>query len=372
MKIVLITPYYTLSMQRKVSYLAMRGAEIFQVIPTTCNGQANPVLVNAESLANHHLIPVKLFHQVDPHRSFLNSALVWLKSFAPDLIAVEWDPDTLMALQVALARRLWAPQSKLLLHSWQNVTRPLKISVRVVLSYTLQSANAICCANQAGPAVLCQWGYQGQSIVQPWMGVDTSIFYRRQVKTLLEPIDDAGFIIGYVGRLVPEKGLTDLILAMSRLPIDIQCVFIGSGPDETKLRQLAQTQGVAERVHFLGQVTNETLVDYLSQFNVLVLPSHTTSVWQEQYGRVLLEAMACEVPIIGSSCGAISEVVGEAGLIFPEGDIDRLTDCIQTLYQNSGLAYRLGQAGYTRVMTHYSQEQIALRAFQIYQTVAQR
>jgi glycosyltransferase involved in cell wall biosynthesis len=119
----------------------------------------------------------------------------------------------------------------------------------------------------------------------------------------------------------------------------------------------------------VGQVPNEELPVYFSMFDVLVLPSRTTIVWKEQYGRVLLEAMACQTPIIGSDSGAIPEVVGEAGLIVPEGDVAALRQAMQKLYDASELGRRLGQHGYARVKAHYSQQQIAARILQTYQQV---
>jgi glycosyltransferase involved in cell wall biosynthesis len=118
-----------------------------------------------------------------------------------------------------------------------------------------------------------------------------------------------------------------------------------------------------------GRISNEALAEYFSLMDVLVLPSHTTPVWKEQYGRVLLEAMACQVPIVGSNSGAIPEVVGPAGLIYPEGDVDRLVKSLQTLYANPDLAEGYGQAGFARVMTEYTQEAIATRLHEVYQQV---
>jgi glycosyltransferase involved in cell wall biosynthesis len=369
LKLVLITPYYTLSMQRKVEWMALEEVEIYQVIPALYGAQPNPVVTHHQPRPNHRLVPVKLRAPFNPHQALLLASLSWLKKFGPDLIAVEWDPDTLMATQMALARMIWSPRAKLVLHSWQNLARPLKPQVRAVLSYTLRQADAVCCTNREGPAILRQWGYRGQILDQPWVGVDTSLFYRRDPAALRQSLGlKEGFIAGYVGRLAPEKGIDDFIKAVAQLPT-VQCVLVGGGDHEATLRRLAQTEGVAERTHFVGQVPNEELPVYFSMFDVLVLPSRTTIVWKEQYGRVLLEAMACQTPIIGSDSGAIPEVVGEAGLIVPEGDVAALRQAMQKLYDASELGRRLGQHGYARVKAHYSQQQIAARILQTYQQV---
>src|SRR5260221_14335510 len=84
------------------------------------------------------------------------------------------------------------------------------------------------------------------------------------------------------------------------------------------------------------------------QIDALVLRSLTTPVWKEQFGRVLTEAMACGVPVVGSSSGAIPEVIGEAGLIFPEGDAAALAGCLAKLQQPPALRLALAQRGLAR------------------------
>jgi glycosyltransferase involved in cell wall biosynthesis len=103
------------------------------------------------------------------------------------------------------------------------------------------------------------------------------------------------------------------------------------------------------------------------KIDVLVLPSRTTPVWKEQFGRVLAEAMACHVPVIGSNSGAIPEVIGDAGLIFPEGDVTALANCLRQLINSPDLRHDLAQRGYNRVITNYTQEHIALQTVAFYQ-----
>jgi glycosyltransferase involved in cell wall biosynthesis len=370
MKAVLVTPYYTLSMQRKVYCLAQKGMTVRQVIPPTHERQVNPVLQEKVAVPNHTFVPVRLWNPADPHRTLLRSTLAWLRTYQPDVLAVEWDADTLMAAQTACLRNVWSPQTKVVFHSWQNVARPLRLAPRLVLRYTLRQADAICCANREGTALLRQWGYTGPAIYQPWIGIDTSVFYRREASALRTSLGLEGcFVVGYAGRLSPEKGLSDLVRAVARLPDRVHGLLIGAGSEEAELKELAVHEGITARLHVPGRISNEALAEYFSLMDVLVLPSHTTPVWKEQYGRVLLEAMACQVPIVGSNSGAIPEVVGPAGLIYPEGDVDRLVKSLQTLYANPDLAEGYGQAGFARVMTEYTQEAIATRLHEVYQQV---
>jgi glycosyltransferase involved in cell wall biosynthesis len=98
---------------------------------------------------------------------------------------------------------------------------------------------------------------------------------------------------------------------------------------------------------------------------MMVLPSLTTTMWKEQFGRVLPEAMACGIPVIGSSSGEIPAVIGDAGLVFPEGNVESLRNCIVSLIDDPEKRRALGDAGIVRVREHFTSEQIAaeLREF---------
>jgi glycosyltransferase involved in cell wall biosynthesis len=103
--------------------------------------------------------------------------------------------------------------------------------------------------------------------------------------------------------------------------------------------------------------------------DALVLPSRTTASWAEQFGHVLIEAMAAGVPVIGSSSGAIPEVIGEAGLVFPEGDAGALRVQLATLFDDPALRKRLVALGRARVDRLYTNERIARAQRDIYRQV---
>ncbi|MGB9873142.1 MAG: glycosyltransferase, partial [Anaerolineae bacterium] len=113
-------------------------------------------------------------------------------------------------------------------------------------------------------------------------------------------------------------------------------------------------------------VSPERMPELLAQVDVVVLPSRTTRVWKEQFGRILVEAMACKVPVVGSDSGAIPEVVGDAGLIFPEGDTEALAECLQRLKESPQQRRELAKRGYVRATTLYSQEYIAAQTVNFY------
>jgi glycosyltransferase involved in cell wall biosynthesis len=119
-------------------------------------------------------------------------------------------------------------------------------------------------------------------------------------------------------------------------------------------------------VRFLPWMPSAQIVDYYRSLDVLVLPSRSRSNWKEQFGRVLVDAMACGVPVIGSTCGEIPNVIGDAGLIFPEGDAAALRDHLRALRNDSSLRRDLAQRGRQRVLDRFTQEQIARRTYAVY------
>ncbi|MCS6964985.1 glycosyltransferase [Thermoflexus sp.] len=303
----------------------------------------------------------------DPHRALYRTLSFGMIAIRPHLIHAEEEPDSLAALQIALARRLFAPRARLILHTWQNVNRPKGWPVRAVLRITLGAADAILCANREGTRVLGEMGYRGPVEVIPPIGVDTRVF--RPVERRPEP---SAFRAAYAGRFVPEKGIEILLQAAARLGPSVELWLIGGGPQQALLRSLARELGIEERVRWVRSVPPERMPELLAQVDALVLPSRTTPIWKEQFGRVLVEAMACGVPVVGSDSGAIPEVMGDAGLIFPEGDAAALADRLRRLMEDPGLRRELGERGYRRAVSLYSQEVIAGRTLDFYRKIMGR
>jgi glycosyltransferase involved in cell wall biosynthesis len=147
--------------------------------------------------------------------------------------------------------------------------------------------------------------------------------------------------VGYAGRLHPLKGIDVLLDAMARLPADFRLTVVGAGPEEGALRNQCTSLGLDDRVEWRQPVLRSRMPEVLSGMDVLVLPSRTGHYWKEQFGRVLVEAMACGVPVIGSDSGAIPAVIGEAGLVVPEGDIQGFRDALVRLRIDPGLRQQL-------------------------------
>ncbi|HTW94427.1 MAG TPA: glycosyltransferase family 4 protein, partial [Tepidisphaeraceae bacterium] len=178
-----------------------------------------------------------------------------------------------------------------------------------------------------------------------------------------------GFVIGYAGRLVPEKGVIDLIDALKFCPDSVQLLFIGDGPSRGELESRGRALGVQNRIRFMPAQPAEKLPPLINALSVLALPSRTTPSWKEQFGRVIIEAHACGTPVIGSDSGAIPDVVGGGGLIVPEASPAALAAAIRTLLADPAQCRRLGAIGFKQVQTSCNWPRVAQRMYEIYQSL---
>jgi len=202
-------------------------------------------------------------------------------------------------------------------------------------------------------------------VVIPQFGVDPDLY--APGSGLQEK--DRELTVGYVGRLVEEKGVGLLLEALSGIEGAWRAVVVGGGPALTALQNQAQRLGVASRVTFREPVPSAQMAAVYRGMDVLVLPSRTRPNWKEQFGRALVEAMACGVPVVGSDAGEIPHVIGDAGLIFPEGQAAPLRRHLERLRDDEALRCDLGRRGRERVLAHYTQAQIAARTYSAYQAV---
>ena len=107
----------------------------------------------------------------------------------------------------------------------------------------------------------------------------------------------------------------------------------------------------------------------LRRLDALALPSRTTPTWKEQFGRILIEAMSCGVPVVGSSSGEIPQVGGDGGLIYPEGDVGALAAARRRLGDDAALRAELGRRGRARVLECYTQAALARRYYEVYRSM---
>ena len=145
----------------------------------------------------------------------------------------------------------------------------------------------------------------------------------RAMRASLGWMDDGPPVVGYLGRFVPEKGMETLMRALDGCTQPWRALLVGGGPMEPA-RARRGPGGHGDRVRIVTGVAHDEVPGYLNAMDLLCAPSRTTPRWHEQLGRMLTEAMACGVPVIGSASGEIPYVIADAGLIVAGGRRRRL------------------------------------------------
>jgi glycosyltransferase involved in cell wall biosynthesis len=285
-----------------------------------------------------------------------------------DLIHIEeeaFNVVTYHALRACLRRG-----RKVIFFSWQNLYKTYPPPFNYFERFSLKHVQAAIAGTEEVREVLSAKGFCKPITVIPQFGVDPEFFQKRDATDLKRRLGLAGkFAIGYVGRIVREKGIADLIRALVSLPERCVLVLVGGGEFERPLRKLSESLGMVFRIRWVSHISSLEVPEYMNAFDVLVLPSRTTSRWKEQFGRVLIEAMSCETPVIGSSSAEIPRVIGEAGLVFPEGDVAALSGELQRLHDDPSLALDLGAKGRARVLEKFTHRRIAVETLRAYEQV---
>jgi len=278
---------------------------------------------------------------------YLSGLFDLLRTRTPDVIDLFEEPFSLVALQTVLARDLLAPRAALVFYSAVNVPRTWRPPYRWIEGLVLRRADGAHAPNADVPAILRGKGMRGPTEVIP-LGVDVQRFAKAAPLELPEIRRPR---IGFVGRLEPVKGLDVLLDAVAQLRTPASLVIVGDGSLGGHLHQ---------RAHVLPSVSYDQVPSLLKALDVLVLPSVTIlPLHREQFGRVLVEAMAAGVPVIGSSSGAIPEVIGDAGLVVPERDAAALANAIERVLTDAQLRAQLIDRGHQRASSHFAWSVVA-------------
>jgi len=349
--------------QRKLEELArLPGVELTVIVPPSWRDSRGITRLERAHTVGYELLVTSLALNGHFHLHFYPRLGRLLRQLRPDLLHIDEEPYNLATWQaMRLARRLAVPAC---FFTWQNLYRRYPPPFRCFELYDFRHAAHAIAGNHQAVSVLRAKGYAGPASVIPQFGVDPEIFSPRGQGSGLRA---QGLAIGYVGGLVPEKGVDILLQAVSDLVLGPwSLVIVGEGSERARLQTLAGELGIAGRVRFLGRRPSMEMPDVYRSLDVLVLPSRTQRNWKEQFGRVLVEAMACGVPVVGSDCGEIPHVVGQAGLIFPEGDAVALRERLARLLGDADLRAALARRGRQRVLAHYTQAQVAAATLQVY------
>jgi glycosyltransferase involved in cell wall biosynthesis len=297
-----------------------------------------------------------------------NSSAVWdrstlrklLRDFRPEVVQVEDEPWSQAAsVSTRLSSRMKIPT---VLFSADSINRSYVLAQRWRRARSIRRASGFIGENKVAASLLSRGRSEVPTTVIPQVGVG--------IPRMLTPVPHQRFVIGFVGRLVPEKGLDILLRAVVRLQGDWDLLVVGSGPAQEELENLAERLGIAARVSWLGALPPEELPGIWPRLDSLVLPARTTRQWVEAHGRAIIEAMGFGLPVVGSASGALPEIIGTAGLVVREGDVPAHTEARQELIDKCDRPIGLAQEGRRRVMSEYVDAAIARKTLAFWHTVS--
>jgi glycosyltransferase involved in cell wall biosynthesis len=350
--------------QRKGEELARLGVDLTVLVPPVWRDsrgvqRAVPVFTQGYT---YRTIPCALAGNF--HLHFYPTLARELAALRPHVLHMDEEPYNLATWQaLRAAGRQHIPA---LFFTWQNLKRryPPPFSNWEQANYR-RAAIAIA-GSSAAAEVLRRKGYAGELAVIPQFGVDPIFFSPAPERRLAS----APLQIGYAGGLIPEKGVDLLLQACAGLAVDWRLTVAGEGGERPVLERVTADLGIADRVVWAGPVSSTDMPAFYRQLDVLALPSRTRANWKEQFGRVLVEAMACEVAVVGSTSGEIPQVIGDAGRIFPEGDALALRAVLHELADHPESRLHLGTAGRRRVLERFTMAQIARQTLAVYCEIA--
>ncbi|MCM1983109.1 glycosyltransferase [Lyngbya confervoides] len=290
----------------------------------------------------------------------------------PDFIFVHEEPYAIAAFQLYCANQI-TRRVPIAFYTWQNIHKQYPLPFRLMEQFVYRNSTFAFAGSQSVQQVLETKGFSKKIEKLP-LGIDAGRYSPHpEALTLKQTLTESSpeVLIGYLGRITEEKGLKTLAIALGQLMhLPWRLVVIGSGDYEAIFSDVVQRLNLSERVRCLGFIPHEQSPRYLSAFDVLVLPSETRPHWKEQFGRVLIESMACGTPVLGSDSGEIPWIIHETGggLVFSEGNPGSLAQQLKRLLQSSDLRRQLAEQGRRSVLQTYTNPTLVRHFAQLLQT----
>jgi len=322
-----------------------------------------------ETGSGYRLVPVPLRDPSDYWRGFeVRPLRRVMTETAPDIIHVLDEPTSGCVFQIAWHHLSASRRSKVLFYGFDNL--PFRLSRRAAWKWKLTWGRMAggAAANSEALENVKRAGFPAdRPLERIFWGVTTDAPAPMDGDSPRPAPDVAQkAVVGFVGRLVPEKGVHLLLAALRQLPPNVDCLIVGDGPMRSELEAQANLPELKGRVHFTGVVEPAVLKTHMRCMRALAVPSLTTPRWKEQYGRVIGEAMGYGVPVIGSDSGAIPEVIGPAGIIVPEGEPSALAEALGRVLFGDDLRNSLIRQGLQRAQEELSVEAMATRLVALY------
>lgn len=366
--------------QRKFTALAAQpGIDLTVLAPTRWVENYRDVFAREGNGGGFRLLTGPVVWPGYENRGFYVGGLARaLRKTKPELLHLWEEPYSLMTLQSLLLRNLLAPRIPVIFSSSDDRSLNFRYPYRpswlygAIERYALRRAAGAAVINQGVRELLGIKGFcRPIRLVTHGLDLDD---YPPSLEKRGARFGQGLPIVGYFGRLTEQKGVDLLLRAFARVRITPapELRIVGDGPVRESLVALTHELGLSDRVRFSPTVPHGDAPRVLAEMDVMVLPARTVPTSRETFGRVLIEGMAAGCVVIASRSGAIPEVMGDAGILFPEEDVDALTNAIATALTNRELVADLRARGRERVRDYYTWDSIGKGLAEFYRQVLEQ
>lgn len=295
-----------------------------------------------------------------------------IRDLRPDILELWAEPFFAVAWQAGRALRALSPTAPIIFFSAQNVDKWRPPPYSWFEKWILRNAQACYAMNHEVVEILVNKGWRGRNQVLP-LGVDQERYDPAdRSESLRKEHGLQGCVVGFLGKLAAQKGVLDLLQATAKLGAGAPFSLLIIGNGELAAEVEAGIQNLACPARWLPAVPHQEVPRYLGAMDVVVMPSLTLPGIKEQFGRVAVEAMAAGRAVVVSDSGELPKVVGDAGVVFPEGDVEALTKTLRILVENESRREELRHKGLRRVRARYNWKVIAKQQLDLYRELLRR
>lgn len=364
-RLVSIAHSYCVALNRRLAHeMARAGAgewEVTAVAPSFFHGDLRPIVLEPQPGEFCRLIPLRVRLTWELHLFFYERKLRAILNDGFDLVHCWEEPYVIAGAQVAR----WAPRkTPFVFWTAQNISKSYPPPFSMFERFCLQRCRGwLAPADSVARAMLGRgYGKKPHRVIP--LGVDAELFspdreLRAATKQSLGWETSGAPVVGYLGRFVKAKGLQIILRILNTVKAPWRALFVGGGEMEAELQQWAKRHG--DRVRILTDVEHDRVPACLNAMDVLLAPSQTTPQWREQFGRMVIEAFACGVPVIASDSGEIPNVVGDAGVVLGEHDEQGWAQALSELLENPAQRSDLASRGLARVHDMFTWPIVARR-----------
>jgi glycosyltransferase involved in cell wall biosynthesis len=367
---------YCVAVNRRLAHeMAREGGEDWEVTavaPEFFHGDLRPIRTEQMpgELCRLETAPAFLSNRI--HLFFYGRKLREILRRPWDVVHCWEEPYIVAGGQIAW----WTPsQTPLVFWTGQTIQKNYPLPFSAIERYCVSRCAGWTARGENGVAALLPRGYDRKPHRVMPLGVDVELFrpdrgVGERVRAQLGWSPAGVPVVGFMGRFVEEKGIRTLAAALDRVDSRWRALIVGGGPLEGFLRKWSESHG--DRVRIVTGIAHERVPDYLNAMDLMCAPSETAANWREVFGRMIVEAFACGVPVIASNSGEIPRVVGGAGRIVSERSPDELADAIGVLLENPAQRREFAARGLERVSTTYTWSIVARRHLDFFEELLQR